>query len=240
MAMARVRHSLVAQLSRGGDLLDVACGSGYALPQIARHAASVTAADRDPENIRDARGALPSGSFLVADAESHPFPEDSYDVVACLEAIYYFRDWRRFLRCATRLLRPGGAVVVSWPNPSRPAFCPSPGSTTYPTVDEMFSAATEAGLNARIYGAFPLGELATARRPWLDAVRRAAVRLHLVPDSLRLRMAVKRLIYRRMRPLTELDLLPEVFDHLVELAPAGAADYAMLYLVGRRPIGAGR
>jgi SAM-dependent methyltransferase len=231
-AMAQLRHSLVAMLARDGDLLDVACGSGYALPLIAQHARSVTACDRNPTNVRDARAALPSGSVRVADAERLPFPENSFDLIACLEAIYYFQDWRGHVRQASRLLRPGGSLVVTWPNPSRPAFNPSPASTVYPTAEEMTAVADSAGLDGVCFGAFPFDDLATAQRPWLDVVRRTVVRLHLVPHSLRLRSVVKRVLYHNLTPLSEITLLPDPFQHLVKLTPDMDANFAMLYFVG--------
>jgi ubiquinone/menaquinone biosynthesis C-methylase UbiE len=234
LAMAQLRHSLVAVLASGRDLLDVACGSGYALPLIAREARSVTACDRDSVNIQDATQALPSGQFFVCDAERLRFGENSFDVVACLEAIYYFEDWRGFVRATGRMLRPGGAAVITWPNPARPAFSRSPSSTVYPTAEQMLATAEAAGFDGVCYGAFPLGDLATARRPLLDAIRRAAVGLHLIPSSLRLRMLIKRVLYRRMKPLSQLRLLPDPFQHLVKLRPGESVGFAMLYFVGTR------
>jgi 2-polyprenyl-3-methyl-5-hydroxy-6-metoxy-1,4-benzoquinol methylase len=233
-AMARLRHSLVARLARGGDLLDVACGAGYALPGIARHARSVTACDRDPTNLRQAQRALPAGRFVLSDAERLPLREGRFHVVACLEAIYYFADWRGFVTAAAGLLRPGGTLVVTWPNPARPAFSPSPGGTVYPDPTELAEQARAAGLEAVCYGAFPLRDLATSRRPWLDAVRRAAVRLGLIPNSLRLRMLVKRILYRRMAPLSTLTLTDDPFRDLVPITPDTAGNYTMLYLVATR------
>lgn len=232
LAMARLRHSLVAVLAKDRRLLDVACGSGYALPLIARHARSVTGCDRDPANIRDSMRALPSGTFSVTDAENLPFPDGSFDVVACLEAIYYFEDWRGFVRSARRLLTPGGTLVTSWPNSARPAFNPSPSSTIYPSAEEMVAAAQDAGFTGVCYGAFPLDDLATAGRPLLDAVRRAVIRLHLIPRSLRLRMFIKRALYRRLKPLSRISLIADPHQHLVRLSPATSARFAMLYYVG--------
>jgi SAM-dependent methyltransferase len=232
LAMARLRHSLVAVLAGDRDLLDVACGSGYALPLIALHARSVTGCDRDPTNIRDARKALPEASFFISDAENLPFPENSFDVVACLEAIYYFQNWQPFVHDMGRLLRPGGILVTSWPNAARPAFNPSPSSTVYPSAEEMAAVADEAGFTGACYGAFPLDDLMTARRPWLDAVRSAVIRLGLIPHSLRFRMLIKRVLYRRLKPLSEISLTAEPFEQMVKLGPGMAERFTMLYFVG--------
>jgi SAM-dependent methyltransferase len=240
LAMATLRHSLVAALAKDRDLLDVACGSGYALPLIARNARSVTGCDRDAVNIRDARQALPSGSFCVCDAGRLPLRDHSVDVVACLEAIYYFADWRGFVRDTARILRPAGALIASWPSPERPAFSRSPNSTAYPRVAQMLAAAREAGIGGTCYGAFPLNALTTGRRPWLNAIRGAVVRLHLMPNSLRLRAVVKRAVYRRTTPLSRVSLLADPFQDLVELTPGAEADFAMLYFVGTKTREVGR
>jgi SAM-dependent methyltransferase len=232
LAMAQLRHSLVAVLAKNRRLLDVACGSGYALPLIARHARSVTGCDRDAANIRDSSRALPSGTFFVTDAENLQFRDGDFDVVACLEAVYYFADWRGFVHRARRLLTPGGTFVVTWPNPARPAFNPSPSSTVYPSAEEMVAVAQAAGFTGVCYGAFPLDDLATAGRPLLDAVRRAVIRLHLIPRSLRLRMLIKRALYRRLEPLSRLSLISDPYQHLVPLDAATSRRFAMLYYVG--------
>jgi SAM-dependent methyltransferase len=240
IAMARLRHSLVAVLAKGRDLLDVACGTGYALPLIAASARSVTACDREPVNIRDARSTGTSATLHVLDAEHLPFPDESFDVIACLEAIYYFQDWRAFVRRAGNLLRADGAILITWPNPLRPAFSRSPFSTAYPDVADMRAVAEDAGLDGTCYGAFPLGRLAMARRPWLDGLRRLAVKHHLMPSSLRARMLVKRVLYRRLRPLGEISLMHAPFEHLTRLGSTAGADFAMLYFIGRKGPGEGR
>lgn len=233
LAMARLRHSLVEVLARDRDLLDVACGTGYALPLIARTARSVTACDRDAANVRAASARSPSAKIFEHDAEHLPLPPQSYDVVSCLEAIYYFRDWRAFLGEAHRLLRDSGTLVISWPDPGRPDFDRSPGSTYYPSAEDMTETA-RAGFDGVVYGGFALVDLVTGRRPWLDVVRRMAVHLHLIPRSLRWRMMLKRLVYRRMRPLAQLTLHPDPFAELVELGPGTSTGVAMLYFVGTK------
>jgi len=215
-------------------LLDVACGTGYALPLIADGARSVTACDRDAINLADARTALPTGAFCHCDAQRLPFRDGSFDVVACLEAIYYLQDWRAFVSDARRVLRPGGTLVITWPNPARPVFSRSPSSTVYPRVEEMTEVLAAAGFRGRCYGAFAFDDLATARRRWLDTVRRAVVGLHLIPQTLRVRMMVKRLLYRRMRRLEDITLTPDPYSRLVALRPGTRADFAMLYLVAAK------
>jgi ubiquinone/menaquinone biosynthesis C-methylase UbiE len=45
-----------------------------------------------------------------------PFPDDSFDIVLCLETVEHVDDPGRLIREVTRLARPGATVVISTPN----------------------------------------------------------------------------------------------------------------------------
>lgn len=232
--MAELRHSLVAELATGRNLLDVACGTGYALPQIADHARSVTGCDINEANLRDAQSHLSQGRFCLSDAERLPFRDGSFGAVVCLEAVYYLQDWIGFLDETHRVLDRAGRLLITWPNPGRPAFDRSPNSVSYPTSVAMTEAAAAAGFSGRCYGAFPIDRLSTAQRPLLGFLRANVVRLHLIPKSLRLRMLLKRILYRRMKPLSQMNLMPAPLSRLTEVDDRTANDFTMLYYIGER------
>ena len=48
-----------------------------------------------------------------ADACRLPFPDESFDRLLCIEAMFHFASRRGFFREAARLLRPGGLLVAS-------------------------------------------------------------------------------------------------------------------------------
>ena len=98
-------------------VLDVASGRGgtaYMIKGITA-AAEVCGIDLLPENITLAQHLfpkLPGLSFLQGDAQKLPFANESFERVLCCEAAFHFPDRAAFLQEASRVLVPGGRLVV--------------------------------------------------------------------------------------------------------------------------------
>jgi len=71
--------------------------------------------------------------FAQHDAQTLPYPDKSFEVVTCLEALEFMRDWRGAVKEMLRVLKPGGLLMLSnrigpdaWKLPGRtmptPAF----------------------------------------------------------------------------------------------------------------------
>jgi len=97
-----------------GDVLDVACGTGYGARMLVRHA-RVSGVDRDKKAIDRALSRV-TGTFLVAEVPPIPFPDDSFDFVVSFETVEHILDDREFIREIRRVLRPGGTLLMSTPN----------------------------------------------------------------------------------------------------------------------------
>jgi len=107
--MSRLVDDLAATLRRLGqgaeDVLDVFCGTrpyDDLLPPSAR----ITALD------------IPGNPYGVADvvsAEFLPFPDESFDLVMCIEGFHYVADSQEGIREIRRVLRPGGRALISVP-----------------------------------------------------------------------------------------------------------------------------
>lgn len=97
-----------------GEVLDVACGTGYGSRLLAR-AASVSGVDRAEEAVALARGRV-DGTFLVADVPPIPFADDCFDFVVSFETVEHIPEDGEFVREIRRVLRPGGRLLISTPN----------------------------------------------------------------------------------------------------------------------------
>jgi len=103
----------------GERVLDVASGTGNTALAVARRGGRVTASDFSAAQLRIAsERAAVEGLELeveVADAQSLPFPDDSFDVVLSTFGVMYAPDQQRAADELTRVCRPGGRIgLVSW------------------------------------------------------------------------------------------------------------------------------
>lgn len=111
---------------RGRRVLEVGCGAGTDLIRFARNGALVTGVDLAPSSI-----ALASRNFaietlradlLVADGESLPLRDKSFDLVYAHGVVQYTSDDRALVSECRRVLKAGGLAVfqvynrVSWLN----------------------------------------------------------------------------------------------------------------------------
>lgn len=213
LSMIHTRYALARERAAGKDLLEIACGPGRGLGYLAQKARSVTAGDLTPALVDAARAHYGERVKLsVFDAQTPPFPDASFDVVVLYEAFYYLPNPAAFLSEARRILRPGGELLLSMPNPEWEGFNRSPFSVRYFTADELRALLSEYGFTARIkagFAAAPRGPLGLA----VSAIRKAAVGLGVVPKTMKGKAWLKRAFYG---PIVELG--PEL-DANAPLAP---------------------
>jgi ubiquinone/menaquinone biosynthesis C-methylase UbiE len=100
----------------GQSLLEVGCGMGTDLLQFARGGARVTAVDLTPRSIEISRRHLSlygaSGEFALADCETLPFADESFDVAYSNGVLHHTPDTAGAVREIHRVLRPGGQARV--------------------------------------------------------------------------------------------------------------------------------
>jgi SAM-dependent methyltransferase len=194
------RYAFAASLSQGKDVLEVACGPGPGLSYLASKARRVVGADYTHQLLRVAREHAGDRVTLArVDGQALPFASGSFDVVLLFEAIYYIPDARAFVQEAHRVLRPSGCVVIVSDNPAFPDFNPSPFTHRYFNSEELRTLLTSEGFDAAIRGSFAAP--ARSRRDALVSLtKRAAVRLRLVPRTMKGKERLKRLFYGRLTP----------------------------------------
>jgi SAM-dependent methyltransferase len=100
----------------GGRLLDVGCGSGAFLAQMAELGWRTQGIDPDPAAVAGAREAgLDVRQATLADLDS-PEYAGSFDAITLSHVIEHLHDPGGDLRRIERLLRPGGLVWIATPN----------------------------------------------------------------------------------------------------------------------------
>jgi len=135
---------LVARLGSGPTtaVLEIAAGTGILTAQL-RHAipatAALTATDLNDPMLDFARAKLPELeiTWQRADAQGLPFPDASFDVVACQFGIMFVPDKARAFVEARRVLRPRGRLVFNvWG-----ALADNPvGRIAHDVISRFFSA----------------------------------------------------------------------------------------------------
>jgi O-methyltransferase / aklanonic acid methyltransferase len=116
-----------AEIRPGERVLDVACGKGSSLVPAAVAAGPegrVVGVDIVPGMVEAARLALAAagcanGEVVVMDGGALEFPDASFDVVLCANALA-FLGMQRALTEFSRVLRPGGRLLASAPTGAGP------------------------------------------------------------------------------------------------------------------------
>ncbi|HUP01112.1 MAG TPA: class I SAM-dependent methyltransferase [Gemmatimonadota bacterium] len=97
-------------------VLDVGCGTGVLLQELAREFPQVSLVGLDPvpEMLAVARSRVPPGTELHEGwAEELPFADGHFDVVVSCNVLHYIRRPVPALMEVRRVLRPGGEVVIT-------------------------------------------------------------------------------------------------------------------------------
>jgi SAM-dependent methyltransferase len=233
LAMQYHRYRVAADLCKGRDVLEVGCGSGMGLPYLAQHARRVIGGDYTMALLREARAQLPEADLVRMDAEHLPIADRALDVVLMLEMIYYVRDQAAAFAECRRVLRAGGSLMVCVPNPDRPDFNPSPFSTHYPDASSLTRLFEDHGFEVKIFGAFPV-EAESSRDRLLAPVRHFAVRYRLIPNSMRAKALVKRVLYGPLPKLGAVHDGMAAVEEMVHLDPLDGklTTFKNLYAVG--------
>lgn len=102
-------------LVRLGDVLDVGCGDGTIASLLAPRAVRYTGLDRSEHLVEAARhrvGARPGVRFRQGDMHALPFEDARFDQVLMFNVLTYSEQPARALREASRVLAPGGDLVL--------------------------------------------------------------------------------------------------------------------------------
>lgn len=113
------RYSVMLPVARGRRVLDAACGEGYGSWLLAQSAAEVVGVDIDTVAIGHARARYATRTnlrYVQASCTALPLPEASVDLIVSFETIEHLEGQQAMLAEFSRVLTPGGALVISSPN----------------------------------------------------------------------------------------------------------------------------
>ena len=108
----RWRRFLVSRLPRGGQVLDVATGTGLVAAELLRQGFGVTGVDQSPEMLAVAHRRFGGEVQLItASAETLPIDSGSFDHLTFTYLLRYVADPGATLVELARVVRPGGVVA---------------------------------------------------------------------------------------------------------------------------------
>lgn len=115
----RARYHWAAQIAAGKRVLDAGCGLGYGIEILSSAgAAEVIGLDLNAEAVEEARRRINgAGPIQQGDIQGLDFGDDSFDLVVCFETIEHVEEAPAALAEFHRVLRPGGVLLLSSPNP---------------------------------------------------------------------------------------------------------------------------
>jgi glycosyltransferase involved in cell wall biosynthesis/ubiquinone/menaquinone biosynthesis C-methylase UbiE len=116
------RLKLLSHLIEGQKVLEIGCGNGDLTLEIAKLSFDVVGIDISEPGIRQAVELAKNENlntrtqFIVMDATSLEFPDNSFDTVLIPEALAHVRESGKLLEEAVRVVRNGGRIIGSIPN----------------------------------------------------------------------------------------------------------------------------
>jgi ubiquinone/menaquinone biosynthesis C-methylase UbiE len=92
-----------------GTALEVGCGTGRWLPEVARTARFIVGIDASLGMLRQNHSGAP---LVNAPANRLPFREGTFDLIFCVNALHHFDDKPSFIADAAKVLNPGGTLAI--------------------------------------------------------------------------------------------------------------------------------
>jgi SAM-dependent methyltransferase len=165
-------------IDRSDQILDLGCGHGRSLTELATRAATGRVVGVDPSELmveiaaQHNRALIEAGRVEVvrATVEALPFPDDAFDKIMCVHVLYFWKDLDVSLREIARVLKPGGRLGLLFRTKADLAAVASfpPEIYRFPALADVTAALERVGLDvhaATDYANEPVLLLAEKRLP---------------------------------------------------------------------------
>lgn len=101
--------------SKSGDVLDVACGKGGSSRYLLKYypPEAITGINISEKQLATCRENVPGARFLLMDASTLDFEDNTFDNILCVESAFHFDTRESFIAEAYRVLKPNGCLALS-------------------------------------------------------------------------------------------------------------------------------
>ncbi|MDX3383882.1 methyltransferase domain-containing protein [Streptomyces niveiscabiei] len=110
--LLRARSYELLSLVPGSSVVDIGCGAGRAVAELAERGVRAVGVDPDPWMLAEARKRWPAAEFSEAGAEDLPFADGSVRGYRADKVFHTLREPGRAVAEARRVLCPGGRIVL--------------------------------------------------------------------------------------------------------------------------------
>lgn len=112
------RYRLAARnIGANKRVLDLGCGAGYGSSILLKAGNEVFGIDISQKAVDYAKTNYPGVNYFCCPADNLPFGNDYFDAVVACEIIEHVQDPKKVLREICRVLKKGGDLFISTPNP---------------------------------------------------------------------------------------------------------------------------
>ncbi len=231
------RYKFARTYCQGKDVLEVACGTGQGLGFLASSARRVVGGDINDDNLEIAQKKYTGrGNIEIRKMDAHTidFPDQSFDVILLYEALYYLEEPQKFFLECYRLLKNKGILIISMVNREWADFNPSPYSTRYFSAQELADLMVKYDFQTDLYGVFPVIKNGL-KDQIISGMKKAAVRLRVIPKSMKGKEFLKRIFFGQLAPLPD-----EVLEGMASFQSPTPLDlkeayrYKFIFAVGKK------
>ena len=194
----RHRYSWAKKLVNKGKIgLELCCGSGQGLKIVSEKLDKLYAVDITKSLIDQANNNSPN-NVICKQVDGLTFLENSekefYDFIIMFECIYYFESLERLIDLAKKSLKPGGLILLTWPNPLKKDFVKCEHTYCYPLLKDLnrFAKDENNAFNTEFYGFEVLNEKSFLRS-FKSKIKSLAVKFNLIPKTQKGRLFLKRI-----------------------------------------------